>query len=298
MIDISKRIKKISDLLEEGSRESFAYAALECRLTIEAICYERLAISYDYIPYELLRKWQPHHVIRQITDEGNEQVAQEFSISISKLPVENGKQPLTREDYESYEYEKVGSQAALDVGKLGKLWNALSHASLHVSLPKKKGQQIDIYGDTDEVRAKIEESLGEFKKLLSGNMLSSGFGEEYFFNCVGCETKLRKKAKLITHGQIIVCINPECPESYFFSVEDGEIFHIRRLLSTTCAECDNPIEIPASFVDKLKYMQILNASCHNCCFNNQISLILGRANKPGSKESKQGLHNNQKQADA
>jgi hypothetical protein len=288
MIDISKRIKKISELLEESSRESVVYAALECRLTIEAICYERLEVSYDYISYESLRKWQPHHVVRQITEEGNEQVTQEFSISISKLPTEKDKQPVTREHYESFEYENLGSQAALDVRKLGKLWNALSNASLHVSLPKQKGEQLDIYGGTDKARTKVLESLDEFKKLLNGNLLSSGFGEEYFFNCVDCGTKLRKKAKLITHGQTIACIIPECPESYFFNVEDGEIFHTRRLLSTTCAECDNPIEIPASFIDKLKYGQIRNEKCPSCCFNNEISLIAGRANKLGSQESKQG----------
>lgn len=298
MIDISKRIKIISDLLDEGSRTSVAYAALECRLTIEAICYERLAVSYDYIPYESLRKWQPHHVIRQITEEGNEQVVQEFSISISNSPIEQDSPPVTREDYESFEYVKIGSQAALDVVKLGKLWNALSNTSLHVSLPKAKGEQIDIYGNSDKVRGKILESLNEFKKLLNGSLLSSGFGEEYYFNCVGCDTKLRKRARLISHGQTILCLNPDCPESYCFSVDDGEIFHIRRLLSTTCADCGNSIEIPASFVDRLKYTDTLSATCFSCSYNNQIRLIPSRANKPGVQESNQGLHNNQKQTDA
>lgn len=280
MIDISKRIKTISDLLDEGTRASVAYAALECRLTIEAICYERLAVSYDYIPYESLRKWQPHHVIKQISEESNEQVTQELSISISKSPIEQDNPPSTREDYESFEYVKIGSQAALDVGKLGKLWHALSNTSLHVSLPKKKGEQIGIYEKSDKAREKILESLTEFRKLLNGNLLSSGFGEEYYFNCMGCETKLRKRVKLITHGQLMACITPECTESYYFSIEDEAIFHVRRLLNTTCAECGNSIEIPARFVDKLKYEQTLHAICSSCQYNNHIRLIPGRADKP------------------
>lgn len=279
MIDILKRIEIISKLLEEGSRASVVYAALECRLTIEAICYERLAMSYEYIPYDSLRKWQPHHVVKQVTEEGNEQVTEGFTVSISKSPTDQDNPPVTREDYESFEYVKIGSQAALDVGKLGKLWNALSSTSLHVSLPKAKGEEMEIYGNSDKVRGKISESLNEFKKLLDGNLLSSGFGEEYYFSCIGCDTKLKKRARLIKHGQIVLCLNPDCPESYYFSVEDGEIFHIRRILNTTCADCGNSIEIPARFVDKLKFGQTLNADCSGCGYNNHIRLMPGRANK-------------------
>lgn len=284
MIDISKRIEIISKLLEEDSRTSIVYAALECRLTIEAICYERFAISYEYIPHDLLRKWQPQHVVKQVAEEGNEQVTEGFTISISKTPVDQDNPPVTREGYESFEYVKIGSQTALDVGKLGKLWNALSNISLHVSLPKAEGEEIEIYRNADKVRGKITESLNEFKKVLDGNLLSSGFGEEYYFNCIGCDTKLKKRAKLIKHGQMVVCLNPDCPESYCFSVEDGEIFHVRRILNTTCADCGNSIEIPARFVDKLKFGQTLNADCSGCGYNNHIRLIPGRANKPEAQE--------------
>lgn len=298
MIDISKRIEIISKLLEENSKTSVLYAALECRLTIEAICYERFALSYEYIPHELLKKWQPHHVVKQVAEEGNEQVTEGFTISISKSPIDQDNPPVTPEDYESFEYVKIGSQAALDVGKLGRLWNALSNTSLHISLPKARGEEIEIYGDSDKARGKITESLNEFKKILDGNLLSTGFGEEYYFYCIGCDTKLKRRVKLIKHGQMVTCLNPDCPESYYFSVEDGEIFHIRRLLNTTCADCGNSIEIPARFVDKLKVEQTLNADCAECGYNNRIRLIPGRANKLEAQESNEGLHNNQKQSDA
>ncbi|NQY75742.1 MAG: hypothetical protein HRT78_01160 [Halomonas sp.] len=284
MIDISKRIEIISKLLDEDSRTSIVYAALECRLTIEAICYERFAISYEYIPHDLLRKWQPHHVVKQVAEEGNEQVTEGFTMFISKSPTNQDNPPVTCEDYESVEYVSIGSQAALDLGKLGKLWNALSNTSLHVSLPHAKGEEIEIYRNSEKVKGKIAESLNEFKKILDGNLLSSGFGEEYYFNCIGCDTKLKKRAKLIKHGEMVVCLNPDCPESYYFSVEDGEIFHIRRLLITTCADCGNSIEIPARFVDKLKFGQTLNEGCSECGYNNQIRLIPGRATKPEAEE--------------
>lgn len=280
MIDIEKRIEAISKLLEEGSRASILYAALECRLTIEAICYERFALSYEYIPHELLRKWPPHHVVKQVAEEGNKQVAEGFTVSMSKSPVGQHNLPLTHEDFESFEYVKIGSQAALDVGKLGKLWNALSNTSMHIRLPQAKGEEIEIYGDSDKARGKIIESLNEFKKISGGNLLGSGFGEEYSFFCIGCDTKLKRRVELIKHGQVAICLNPDCTESYCFSVEDGEIFHIRRVFNTTCADCGRSIEIPARFVDKLKFEETLNADCSGCGYSNHIRLIPGRANKP------------------
>lgn len=298
MIDISERIEIISKLLEEDSRTSIVYAALECRLTIEAICYERFAISYEYIPHDLLRKWQPQHVVKQVAEEGNEQVTEGFTISISKSPVDQDNPPVTREDYESFEYVKIGSQAALDVGKLGKLWNALSNICLHVSLPKAEGEEIEIYRNSDKVRGKITESLNEFNKILDGNLLSSGFGEEYYFNCIGCDTKLKKRAKLIKHGQMVVCLNPDCPESYCLTVEDGEVLHVRRTLNTTCADCGNSIEFPARYVEKLKLGQTRNVDCPGCGYNNHIGLFPGRVNKPEVQESNEGSHKNLKQSDA
>ncbi|WP_237721954.1 hypothetical protein, partial [Vibrio parahaemolyticus] len=47
VLDLSKKVVEIEKLLEEGSDASITYAALECRLTIEYICYERFKQFYS-----------------------------------------------------------------------------------------------------------------------------------------------------------------------------------------------------------------------------------------------------------
>ncbi|MBN8848758.1 MAG: hypothetical protein J0I73_11770 [Sphingomonas sp.] len=49
MIDLSDSIATIRAQLEEGSPRNLTYAALECRLALERICYERLRAMHDYI---------------------------------------------------------------------------------------------------------------------------------------------------------------------------------------------------------------------------------------------------------
>jgi hypothetical protein len=47
MIDIREIVSVIEKLLAEDTPQSVTYAALECRLAIEKICYDRLKVNYD-----------------------------------------------------------------------------------------------------------------------------------------------------------------------------------------------------------------------------------------------------------
>jgi hypothetical protein len=57
MIDLRRIIPTIEKLLAEETPQSITYAALECRLAIEKVCYERLKVVHDYIAHEDLRGW-------------------------------------------------------------------------------------------------------------------------------------------------------------------------------------------------------------------------------------------------
>jgi hypothetical protein len=59
MHQLAEYTDRIKALLADGSDSSLTYAALEARLAIERICYERLKISHDYISADDLRTWKP-----------------------------------------------------------------------------------------------------------------------------------------------------------------------------------------------------------------------------------------------
>ena len=59
MFDIDALDRKVSALLAEDAPASVTYAALECRLAIERVCYARLQIAHEYISQKDLKGWHP-----------------------------------------------------------------------------------------------------------------------------------------------------------------------------------------------------------------------------------------------
>src|SRR3954447_183081 len=100
MTDIKSLISRIEALLARGTPESITYAALECRLAIEKVCYERLKIAHDYISHDDLRRWQPRHVVETLIAEVDGRIATSSTLFISPQPVDPLAPPQTQEDYE------------------------------------------------------------------------------------------------------------------------------------------------------------------------------------------------------
>jgi hypothetical protein len=272
MIDIKKRITVIEELVAKGTVQSLTYAALECRLTIEQICYERLLISHDYISLADLRKWTPAQVVKQISEEANDLVDSGFTLSISKEPIQEGREPKTQDDYESFNYVQVGQQVGFKISRLSSLWNGLSKIALHIDVPKVK-ESLSIYGDLESIKAKVTEAVAEFKNFEQGNMISSAFGEEFHFRCDDCDALIKRKVALVKDGQVISCVNPSCDESYTLHRQGDEIEYSRKTLTIVCRHCTNEISFPAKKAESLRYGQTLSFVCE-CCKNSTLVRLL------------------------
>lgn len=216
MIDLQDAIASIKGHLADGSARALTYAALECRLSIERICYDRLAKAHDYLAHEEVRRWQPNHVIRLIEEDVDPDVASTYTISVSREPVE-GDQDLTNLDY-----VPIGTQQGFNGGHLAKLWNGLSKVALHIALPKSSADAVGQFGIPDAIRAKVEQCLVELERIATGNLTSTGFGPEASFTCE-CGTLNKRKSEHLHEGKVVHCVNPKCPHS--FEVEpDGKDF--------------------------------------------------------------------------
>jgi hypothetical protein len=117
VLDIPKRIETINSLLEQDAEQSLTYAALECRLTLEYLCYERFKLYFSYLSESDLKNWQPKHIIKQISEEIDDNISKEFSISISAEKID-GRLPDTKEEFESITYTLLGTQSELKLSKL------------------------------------------------------------------------------------------------------------------------------------------------------------------------------------
>lgn len=273
MLDIPKRIKLINSLLKQDTEESLTYAALECRLTLEYLCYERFKLYFSYLPESDLKNWQPKHIIKQISDEIDYNVSKEFSISISDEKID-GRSPETKEEFESIKYTPLGTQSELNFKKLDKLWNGLSSVALHIPVPSISSGDINIYGNKENIKKKVSEVVS-FLSAMKGNMLMGGsLGEEYCFNCIACNTKIKRPVKTLQNKTILSCINPQCQESYVIQKDKNDEFEvIRSIIKFSCSGCNEELDIPTRFFRDLRFNQRLNIPCGKC---NTLSEVIMR----------------------
>jgi hypothetical protein len=261
MINLKPTISQIEKLLEENTEASVTYAALECRLAIERICYERLRLSHDYISHDDLKKWQPSDIVKTLIQEVDAKAAETFTLSIAREPVPEGSPPPTRKDYEAMEWLPVGTQVGFAPNKLGKLWNGLAKLALHIEIPTSKNATVKQYGDICAITPKVKQALAEIKRISEGTLMSSGMGEEVSFEC-NCGSKNKRRLELLRDGQVVNCINPDCYESYDYV--QSNMFFGRRTFKTVCRACAASRDVPKRMVEKLQTDQHIHFDCEGC----------------------------------
>jgi len=261
MIDLTSSISQIEGLLVQNTDASLTYAALECRLAIERICFERLRIAHDYISHDDLKKWQPRDIVNILIQEVDDKTAETFTLSISKEPVPENCALPTLEDYQAMEFLPIGTQIGFNPNRLGRLWNALANLALHITLPTSKDHDVARYGDTEKIRAKVIESLDEIKRIGAGTLMSSGMGEEISFNCF-CGAKNKRRHGLLKDGQVISCISPSCDETYGYVASDMSFE--RRVFEITCRSCGKQRDVPKKMIERLRTDQHIHFDCEGC----------------------------------
>jgi len=262
MLHIANRIATIKSLVEQNTSQSLTYAALECRLTIEAACYERLMVSHSYLPVADLKKWQPKDVVRQVVEDANPHADQSVVVSVGRNSQDA--KPTSRAEFEALEFVELGRQAAIDLTAIGKLWNSLSNVALHVHLPGAGDRTVNIYGENEAIKSKVEAALREFEKLALGNMLVSDFGVTVTLQCDGCGGDIKRKEKLLREGQIISCSSSGCEETYQVTREGPEALFARQVIKVPCPNCSSILTLPKKSIMKMKPDEIGNITCGDC----------------------------------
>ncbi|WP_340250846.1 hypothetical protein [Sulfitobacter pontiacus] len=276
MLNLDPAISKIEELLKEGTEATITYAALECRLAIERICYERLRLAHDYISHDDLKKWQPRDIVKILIQEVDSSAAETFTVSISTSVTPEGTTDLTLADYQAMDYSPIGTQVGFNPNKLGRLWNALANLALHISLPINKADNLRHYGDKEAVSKKVSEALAEIKRISEGTLMFTGLGEEVSFSCE-CGSTNKRRLELLSDGQIVSCVKADCGESYRFAKSD--LLFERRTFEIVCQICDTRHHIAKKRVQKLRTDQPALFFCEGCGDTIQLSWRLNSGQK-------------------
>lgn len=255
-----KAIETIKKLLHENTDASLTYAALECRLAIELICYSRLRIAHDYISHDDLRGWQPRQIIDALIQEVDPRAGSTFTLSISTEPLEPNADTPTAEDYAEMNWVEVGTQVGFDPKKLGKLWHKLANAALHVRIPQSSSDELRRYGDPQRIREAVFEALTEIERIDGSTLTSSGgTGTTMSFTC-SCEMVNKRHHTLLKDQQIVNCISPKCYESYIYLSKTEEFQ--RRVFTVKCVSCAEENFVPIGYMEKK--LKIGSGLCVSC----------------------------------
>jgi hypothetical protein len=274
-----KAIETIKKLLQENTEASLTYAALECRLAIELICYSRLRVAHDYISHDDLRAWQPRQIIDALIQNVDPSAASTFTLSISKEPLGSNADDPTAEDYAETNWVEVGTQEGFDPKRLGKLWNKLANAALHVKIPKGSADELRRYGDPERIREAVLDALAEIERIDAGTLTSGGTGASMSFEC-SCGMLNKRRLALLKDRQIVNCISPKCYESYVYLSETEEFQ--RRNFPVQCVSCGEEKYVPIMYMEKeLKVGSRLRVRCE-CGGETYIEWRLMQAQKPSS----------------
>lgn len=275
MIAIAPLLARIDALLAENTDQSVTFAALEARLALEKVCYDRLRQRHDYISHADLRGWTPNYVMNTIVAEVDENFGQSL-----RLYVADGSTPTAENDG----FIEVGTEIGLDQARIVKLWNALSNLALHVKLPESRNDQIPQYGNVNQIREKVREAIAELSRLSQGTMTFSGIGDEVSFQCE-CGQKNRRRAGLLKAHQSVSCLSPTCRRSYRVLAEaNDEITFELEVVEIPCAACNFVIHASQSQLMKLGRSEPANVKCSKCGHDNRVMWVLGRADLATTSE--------------
>ena len=273
MIDLSTNIERIQSLLDEGTDQSVTYAALEARMALEKVCYDRLRQRHDYISHAQLKKWQPGGVVRTLMEQVAPHVTKTCTLKMSKKPHQEGVEP--KDD----DFVEIGTEVGFNAKKIAKMWQALAKLALHVRLPEHKNHHIPDYGDKVAIRHKVEQVVEELQRLAGTTMTFSGIGKEVKFDC-DCGTLNKRRADLLKVGQSVYCINPDCLASWKVEKEGDDFWFAPEKLFVECIHCTHQNRFHLRNVIGMEKNEIGRFACNKCGGENGMRWQLFQARFP------------------
>lgn len=284
MLHLPPTIERIKALLAEDTDASVTYAALEARLALERVVYDRLRHRHDYFSPEQLKylgRWQPGAVMTTLIEQVDPHVADTMTLSIGKAPAVAGVKP------EDDDYVELGTQVGFNSMRVAKQWQALARLALHAKLPVSKDEQIPDYGDRHAIKAKVEEVIAELERIAEGTMGFGGIplGGDVSFKCKSCNAKNLRRAGLLEPGALVFCINPDCKESWIAEKRNDEFWFARQTVSVECQGCGQVEQFPTRLFEKMRRDQKMTAVCAGCEHENYVMWRLMQVvrKKPGDE---------------
>jgi len=225
-----KHIQSADDHIKKNDTAYLRYAALELRLAMEIITYERVIAYKKDFPIEGYEKWQPRHLMKEL-------------IKIDPQTDQNSALYIGEEEIYgqgSNDMSFIGEENVLGIDLLKKHYDALGSYVHHLSPKKLVAGEIF---ESNKLKKRCEFLIEELNKVINSSMRNIISGVYINHSCQKCETKMRLRIDRITHSEhdsiIINCWNNDCNASYKISKSsEKEVSIINDQMKIICLNLD------------------------------------------------------------
>lgn len=253
-------------LISENTDQKLIYAALELRMAIEAISYDRAnAIKDDFPPSEY-ETWKPSKVISVLLDiDPNADQPSELSFGEEPSP---GERPSVM--------HSLGSDRPLTIREIKEHYDALgSYLHSQTIGQRKKSAKRDL----SSLKKRCKKIVGVLDESLSAPINSFVFGVYFEFNCLRCEKRIRRRFKMNSDSAEATCW--ECKANHRVRSTGERQVAIEPVQSQVpCANADCKEDF---FLWADEIVPGTNWNCLACGNRNRIILSV-RAERPDANE--------------
>lgn len=221
-------LAKAKTLIHLGDAESLRYAALELRMCMEYLTYQKLKAYENIVPADVQAIWQPPQAVRALLDfEPNADKSVEIRYGVEDVPGIPAKT-----------MKPLGTHSALSVRWLRKHYNKLGQV-LHApnSTSQSKPQ-------TPLSAAYLNEVVKDLEAPVESTILGATLRNVWSVTCTQCGKPVAGNAETLKSGAPAVCFTPGCGTEYIAAeLPDGTIHFKPILVHFACVSCASDIAI-------------------------------------------------------
>lgn len=245
--------------LASGDRARLKFAALELRMAIEAVTYERAQSYRDEIPQAEYRTWQPKKVMQLLIDiEPRADKGSSIAYGIEEVPGVAAKKMTSH-----------GAEQVFDLCAIKAHYDALGS---YLHMPTLTQLEEAGQPDLDKLRSRCMAIVGLLDGVLASPVFNINFGTFSAIACMNpdCGKTVRRRMPL---GQTVLttaCL--ECAMGYEVSMDaDGKCLWRPILEEVQCPgpACDQVFKVSPG-----ELMPGRRLACHSCGGRFQIGLAL------------------------
>lgn len=203
-----KALSRAKAELDSNDDERLKYAALELRLAMEALTYDRASAYRNETPPQEYETWQPRKVMQLLLDiDPNADKNSSLAIGLEE---EYGKP--------AKEMKMLGSEEVLNLATIKKHYDALGS---YLHMPTLKQRREGGPPKLDKLRRRCNDIVEALDKALASTAFNTTLGVFTSIECSRCSEVIRKRVPIGEEKLEVRCF--ECGAQYnVFNASDNE----------------------------------------------------------------------------